>query len=304
MIKYLLKLSIGILMGITAFYACSQNESLIKKVEDEKIVGFDLSNIDTTVNLKDDFYNWAVGGWRKNNPIPDDQVRWGAFTMLVEKARDQVKTIIDDAVKESQKGAAGLTSKVGTFYSVGMDTVKIEKLGLSPLNNELKRIDALKNKKDMIKEIAHMHKYTSAPLFFFYSTVDAKNSDSVIAGMWQGGLGLPDRDYYVKNDERSKEIRKKYLEHLNNMFALTDDKNKEQSAGIIMKIETRLAKASNTRLENRDPNRTYNKLTTKELAELMSGFDLWLYLKEIEAGDPGKINVSQPKFFKEVGKYR
>jgi putative endopeptidase len=302
MLKKLLNLSIGILMVTTTFYACSPDESLIKKDGGEKVVGFDLNNMDTTVNLKNDFYNWAIGGWRKNNPIPNDQVRWGAFTMLAEKARDQVKTIIDDAVKKSQEGATDLTSKVGTFYSVGMDTTKIEKLGLSPLENELNRIDALNNKEDLIKEIAHMHKYTAAPLFYFYSTVDAKNSDSVIAGIWQGGLGLPDRDYYVKDDKRSKEIRVKYLEHLNNMFALMGDKNKENSANTIMNIETRLAKASNTRLENRDPNKTYNKLNTKEIAKLASGFDLNLYLTELEAGDPGKIDVSQPKFLKEVGK--
>ena len=302
MLKKLLNLSIGILMVTTTFYACSPDESLIKKDGGEKVVGFDLNNMDTTVNLKNDFYNWAIGGWRKNNPIPNDQVRWGAFTMLAEKARDQVKTIIDDAVKKSQEGATDLTSKVGTFYSVGMDTTKIEKLGLSPLENELNRIDALNNKEDLIKEIAHMHKYTAAPLFYFYSTVDAKNSDSVIAGIWQGGLGLPDRDYYVKDDKRSKEIRVKYLEHLNNMFALMGDKNKENSANTIMNIETRLAKASNTRLENRDPNKTYNKLSTKEIAKLASGFDLNLYLTELEAGDPGKIDVSQPKFLKEVGK--
>ena len=302
MLKKLLTLSIGIIMAGTTFQACSENESLIKKDSGEKVVGFELSNMDTTVNPREDFYNYAIGGWRKNNPIPNDQTRWGAFTMLGEKARKQVKTIIDDAVKEAQKGNAGLKSKVGTFYSVGMDTAKIEKLGLSPLNNELKRIDVLSNKEDLIKEIAHMHKYTAAPLFYFYSTVDAKNSDSVIAGMWQGGLGLPDRDYYVKKDKRSKEIRTKYLQHLENMFSLMGDKESKKSAQTVMNIETRLAKASNTRLENRDPNKTYNKISTKELAKLASGFDLNLYLTEIEAGDPGKIDVGQPKFIKEVGK--
>ncbi len=301
MLKKLLNLAMGIIMVTIAAQACAPDESLVKKDKGEKVVGFDLNNLDTTVNLKDDFYNWAIGNWRKNNPIPDDQTRWGAFTILAEQAREQVKTIIDDAVKKSKEGATGLTSKVGTFYTVGMDTAKIEKLGLSAIEDELKRIDLISNKTELIKEIAHMHKYTSSPLFYFYSTVDAKNSDSVIAGMWQGGLGLPDRDYYVKKDKRSKEIRVKYLEHLENMFALMKDKDSKKSAKTVMEIETRLAKASNTRLENRNPQATYNKLTTKKLTELIGNFDLNLYLTEIGAGDPGVIDVGQPKFFKEIG---
>ena len=217
-LKKLITLVLLLLVAII-FQFCTTPDNPIE----EKIVGFDLANLDTTANEKDNFYDWAVGGWTKNNPIPDDQVRWGAFTMLGEKANDQVKSIVEETVKKAKEGNSGLAGQVGNFYSVGMDTVNIEKLGITPLNNELTRISSLSNKKELIKEIAHMHKYTAAPLFFFYSTTDAKNSDSVIAGIWQGGLGLPDRDYYVKDDTRSKEIRVKYLSHLNNMLTLMND---------------------------------------------------------------------------------
>jgi len=289
---------ISIILLVLVYQSCTSSD----KVIDKEVTGFDLSNLDTTANAKDNFYDWAVGGWTKTNSIPDDQVRWGAFTILSEETKEQVKTIVADAVKKAKNGANGLAGQVGTFYTVGMDTAKIEKLGLSPLENELTRISALSNKEDLIKEIAHMHKYTSAPLFFFYSTTDAKNSDSVIAGMWQGGLGLPDRDYYVKDDKRSKEIRVEYLSHLKNMLTLTNDNDPEQNTKIIMEIETRLAKASNTRLENRDPNATYNKLTTEEIISTIPGFDWKLYFSEIEIGDPLFVDISQPKFITEVGK--
>jgi len=286
-----------LLLLAISIQSCTSSDEPIEEVK-----GFDLSDIDTTANPKDNFYDWAVGGWTKNNKIPDDQVRWGAFTMLRERTNDQVKTIVEEAVSKAKKGENGLAGQVGTFYSVGMDTTKIEKLGLSPLENELKRISSLSNKEELIKEIAHMHKYSAAPLFFFYSTTDSKNSDSVIAGMWQGGLGLPDRDYYVKDDTRSKEIRTKYLSHLKNMFTLMKDNNPEQSSKTVMGIETRLAKASNTRLENRDPNATYNKLATDKIIETAPGFDWKLYFTEIEIGNPLFVDIGQPKFIAEVGK--
>lgn len=265
-------------------------------------VGFDKAMMDTTIRPQDDFYQYAVGSWIENNPIPDDQTRWGAFNILIEEANDQVKTIVDDALVKASEGNNSLAGKVGTFYKVGMDTANIESQGISPLDDEIARINSIANKNDLVKEIAHMHKFSSTPLFFFYSTVDAKNSDSVITGIYQGGLGLPDRDYYVKDDDRSKEIRMKYIEHVENMFSLMGAEDSKSSAKSIMKFETKLAKASNTKLENRDPNATYNKLTTKEIFSKYKGFNWKLYLEEVEIGDPGVVDISQPKFIAEVDK--
>ena len=264
--------------------------------------GFDKAMMDTTVRAQDDFYQYAVGNWIKNNPIPDDQTRWGAFNILIEEANDQVKTIVDDALTKASEGNNSLAGKVGTFYKVGMDTVRIEELGVSPLDEEIIRINSIANKNDLVKEIAHMHKLSSGPLFYFAAWVDAKNSDSVITTIWQSGLGLPDRDYYVKDDKRSEEIRVKYVEHLGNMFSFMADEDSKSSAKSIMKFETRLAKASNTKLENRDPNATYNKLTSEELFLKSKGFNWKLYLEEVEIGDPGKINIGQPKFIAEIDK--
>ena len=268
----------------------------------EETMGFDKAMMDTTVRAQDDFYQYAVGNWIRNNPIPDDQTRWGAFNILIEETNDQVKTIIDAAVEKASEGNNSIAGKVGIFYKVGMDSVKIEELGISPLDEEVERINSIAGKNDLIKEIAHMHKFSSNPLFFFYATVDAKNSDSVIAGIYQSGLGLPDRDYYVKDDNRSKEIRVKYVEHVKNMFSLMGDKDSQSSANSIMKFETRLAKASNTKLENRNPNATYNKLTTDEIISIYKAYDWKLYLEQVEIGDPGVVNIHQPKFINEIDK--
>jgi putative endopeptidase len=292
-----LKPFIGIfILFLTLLISCKQME------EKKKIVGFDLNNIDSSVSPQKDFYDYSVGKWCKNNPIPDDQTIWGAFTILSEQTNDQVKTIIDEAVKKSDDVNKSIAGKVGTFYKVGMDSAKIEELGISPLNDELDKIKTLSSKSDLIKQIAYMHKYLGNPLFYFYSIVDAKNSDSVIAGIWQGGLGLPDRDYYFRTDARSNEIRERYIDHISNMFKLAGFDKTNELANSVIKFETRLANSSNTRIENRNPNATYNKFTTSEILEKAKGFDWNLYFKDIEIGDPKFVDVGQPKFLAEAAK--
>lgn len=290
--KTLISMAILLLIII----GCSQMGS-----DTEQTVGFDLSNIDSTVSPNDNFYQYAVGNWIKNNPVPDDQTRWGAFNVLIEETNDQVKTIIDNAVAKMDEGNESLAGKVGVFYSSGMDSAKIDQLGYTPIKEEIEKINSINNKENLVKHVAYMHKYIGSPLFTFFSTVDAKNSDSVITGIYQSGLGLPDRDYYFKKDSRSKEIRTKYVEHVKNMFDLINDKNSEISAKTIMEFETRLAKASNTKLENRNPEATYNKLSLKELNKQAKGFDWELYFNEVELGNPGVADVAQPKFIAEVG---
>jgi len=287
---------ITLLLGAALIMSCSSPK-------EDQVKGFDLSSLDTTYTPQQDFYHYAVGGWLKNNPIPEDQPLWATFTMLREKTNDQVKTIIDKVSQNPGDDTESNQYKVGTFYNVGMDTSKIEKEGWQPIAKELERIDAISNKDELTKEIAHMHIYTASPLFFFYSTVDSKNSNMNIAGIWQGGLGLPDRDYYLENDARSKEIREKYLQHVANTFQLIGDDAElsNTEAKQVMDIETNLAKASNSRVENRDPNATYNKLTIDEIKDMAPGFNWDLYLTEMNT-DPGSIDISQPKFITEAAK--
>jgi putative endopeptidase len=291
--------SVFLVIFITTFLILSCSSS-----SDEEIKGFDLANLDTTYTPQEDFYHYAIGGWLKANPVPDDQSIWSGFNELRETTRKQVQSIIDDVSSNPGEDVNSIRYKVGTFYNVGMDTVKIESESWSPLQKEFERIDAITDKDDLIKEIAHMHVYTCSPLFYFTSSADAKNSEYEIAGIWQGGLGLPDRDYYVEEDDRSKEIREKYVEHLGKMFQLigSDLELSTIEAERVMNFETRLAKASNTRTENRDVNATYNKLTTDEIKSKFSGFDWDLYLTETGVGDPKHIDISQPKFIEEVSK--
>jgi putative endopeptidase len=267
-----------------------------------EVTGFDIASIDSTVKPQDDFYSWSVGNWIKNNPIPEDQTRWMTFTVLREETNNQIKDIIEAAAKNKSAEAGSIDQKIRDFYNSGMDSIRIENEGLSPLMSEFKRIDEIIASEDVAEEVAHMQKYTSSPLFYFLSSIDAKNSDSVIARIYQGGLGLPDRDYYLQEDDKSKEIRAQYRDHLQKMFQLLGDDTETASIETerVLKIETRLAKASNSRVENRDPEKTYNKMSTADLSERYSGFNWDVYFSNLELDDPGKINISQPEFIAEV----
>lgn len=290
----LLILMLGAVISMVLF-SCSNNE---------KVQKFDVSQIDTTVNAGDDFYHFAVGNWLKDNPIPEDQIMWAAFTELREKTSENTKSVILEAAKSKSANDGSVLKKVGDFYSIGMDTAKIEKLGAKPLEAEFARIESIKDLNGFHKEIAHMHMNSAAPLFYIYAGQDDKNSTMMIAKFWQGGIGLPDRDYYVENTKHAKEIRAKYLEHLQNMFVLLgeDEKSSETSARTVMEIETRLAKASNTRTENRDPDATYNKLNLDGLKDLAKNFDWDTYLAEMDLENPGDLNIAQPKFMEEISK--
>ncbi|MDA3862109.1 MAG: M13 family metallopeptidase [Melioribacteraceae bacterium] len=292
--KKLLFLTLAIAAGSVAIFTSCSNSNA------QAPVGFDRAMMDTTVTPQEDFYQYAVGKWLKENPIPEDQTLWGGFVILNEETNDQVKEIIDEAVKSAKPNPKEIIEKVGLFYSVGMDTAKIEELGLAPLSDELKRIGAIKTKNDLVKEIAHMSQYTTSPLFYFYSSADAKDSKNEIAGIWQGGLGLPDRDYYLNEDGRSKEIQEKYVAHVKNMFNLMGCKVSDKRAETIMNIETELAKVSNTRLENRNPQATYNKMEVAEISKIAPNFDWNLFLSEIGAVDVGGVDVNQPKFISGV----
>ncbi|MEW6653761.1 MAG: M13 family metallopeptidase [Bacteroidota bacterium] len=265
--------------------------------------GFDLKNLDKTANPAQDFYQFAVGGWVKNNPIPDDQVRWGAFTMLAEQNNVILKKIIEDASSNQTWGKGTAKQKIGDFYAVAMDSARIERLGYKPIVTDLKKIDALKDKNEMLKYLAQEYVNGSSMLFNFGVTVDAKKSELYTALLSQGGLGLPDVEYYTKDDARSKEIRQKYSSHVANMFMLIDvvPQIAADYSKTIMNIEGKLAAASNTRLENRDPLKTYNKMTLDNLMKISGTFDWKTYFELIGLPNLELLVVSQPKFFSKLG---
>jgi len=276
---------------------CSQKTAPIKPA-------FDITSIDSTVSPADDFYKFATNGFTKNNPIPDDYSSWGTFEQLYEESYAILHTILEDTKLKTGSEKGSITQLVGDFYKAGMDTLKIESDGITPLNKELEMIDAIATKDDLIKTAAYLNTVGMSPFFSFYVGVDDKNSGFYAANIWQGGYGLPDVDYYRNDDERSVEVRTKYVEHIANMFVLAG-KSIEDSKTIaeaIMSIETDLAKAGNRRVDNRDPNKVYNKTTISELGELAPDFDWDLYFNSIGWSNPDFVVVGQPNSVKEVGK--
>jgi putative endopeptidase len=269
----------------------------------------DVANMDTSVKPGDDFYLYANGTWIKNNPVPPEFSRWAAFTQLGEKNNEALHEIAEKAAaaapkdsKQSkmEKAAAADVQKVGDFYASGMDEKAVDAAKAKPLDEEFKRIDAMKDRKDVLKEIGHMHSMGVYPFFVFYSGQDDKDSTKVIAQASQGGLGMPDRDYYTKEDDDSKKLQDQYVEHVTKMLTLAGEPAEKaaEKAKKVMELETSLAKPARTKVELRDPQKNYNKMKQKELQAIMPDFNWADYLKEIKLTAPGDINVGQPDFFK------
>ncbi|WP_462318514.1 M13 family metallopeptidase [Marinilabilia sp.] len=283
--------------GILALSACNTEGPAKEK---QRAV-FSPENMDTTVSPGENFYMYANGGWIENHPLPDDKSRYGAFDMLAEENREKVRTIIEEAAEMEAKDGS-VAQQIGDFFATGMDTVAIEKAGLDPLQDQFDLIAKVKNPETLVKVTAELQKQQIYPFFYLYSSPDKKNSDMVITNFYQGGLGLPDRDYYFDESERGEKLRTAYKKYLTTLFTLKgESENKAmETANEVFELEKRMAMASNTRLENRNPQKTYNPTDVDEMAEMAPGFDWKLYFETVGLTDPGKINVGQPDFMAEV----
>jgi predicted metalloendopeptidase len=265
--------------------------------------GVNPAHLDRSVAPSQDFFQFSNGGWVKANPIPGDQSAWGAFNELREANRRTLRDLMEEAAKtQAPKGSA--LQKVGDFYASGMDEAAIEKAGLKPLQPMLARIAAIRDTRALAREIGRLHLEVGSPAFSFFVGQDDKDSTSYIAQFMQGGLGLPDRDYYTLTDARSQEIRAKYLAHVARMFELLGEKPAlaKAHAGVVMDLETRLAKASMTQVEQRDPHAIYHKMSPTELAKLAPGFPWDAFFKTIGLPEQKALLVRQPKFFEELGR--
>jgi len=263
--------------------------------------GFSLSNMDKTCKPCDDFYQFAMGGWMKANPIPAEYPTWGTFTELRDKNLAGMRTILESA-SNSKVVAGSNDQKIGDFYASCMDTSAIEAAGLKPLVAELAEVEAIQDRKGLDSEIARLHRQADNVAFGFGSVPDFKNSSQMIATARQGGLGMPDRDYYLREDDHSKQLREGYVKHVAKMFELAGDAPEKAAAEAktVMALETSLARASRTRVELRDPEKNYNKMTIAELRGLTPDWSWAGYMQAVGSPSVGEINIGQPDFFKEL----
>jgi endothelin-converting enzyme/putative endopeptidase len=263
------------------------------------MIHFDVKAMDKTADPCKNFYQYACGSWMKANPIPPDQAHWGRFDELAERNRESLHQILEEAAKPSPNRDAD-TQKIGDYYAACMDEKALDAKGLTPLQPELDRVKNLKDKAQLAEEIAHLHRMGMGALFDFGSGQDFKDSSLVVAQLDQSGLGLPDRDYYLKEDAKSKEIRQKYLVHLQRMFELAGDKPEDAKAhaATVMRIETELAKASLDRVSRRDPEKIYHPLKKADMIAMTPNFQWAQYFTGTKAPTFNAIVVSWPDFFK------
>ncbi len=259
-------------------------------------------DMDTTVSPTVDFFEYANGTWLKDTKIPAAYSGWGSFYILGDENLNKLKNILSSVEKESNVKKGSSQQLVGDFYYTGMDTVKIEQQGFDPIKKDLESVNMINNIKDFYKELVKVQLGFSNPLFSFGSGADAKDSKMNIAQLYQSGLGMPDRDYYLKDDNSTKTIREEYSQLITKSFMLIgyDSVKAMETAKEIIALETQLAKASMSRVEERDPHNIYHKMTVKELTALSSDFNWNEYFTLIGVSNPGEINVAQPEFFKEV----
>jgi putative endopeptidase len=268
------------------------------------IPSLDTGAMDRSADPCVDFYAYSCGGWKKNNPIPPDQARWSVYGKLYNDNQKFLWGILDDLSKSGGKRNP-VQQKIGDYFAACMDEAAVEKAGVAPLKPELDAIAALSSKADLSALLARMQLTASAggsTMFGFSSNQDFGNSTQIIAYAGAGGLGLPDRDYYSKTDQKSEDLRQKYLTFVAAMLGLLGDSPDaaKNEAAAIMRIETALAKASLTRVERRDPYKLYHKMSRAELKALTPSFNWDAYLKAGALDSVDVINVSQPVFMKEL----
>ena len=267
---------------------------------DDASHGYDLANLDRTCKPCDDFYQFAVGGWLKANPIPPEYPMWGSFVTLADKNEQALHGILEAAAANVSAAAGSNEQKIGDFFASCMDTKEIDAQGLQPIGAELAAIEAIRDTTGVIDIGAQLQAKGVGVLFNFGSDQDFRDSSKVIGEANQGGLSLPDRDYYTRDEEESKKLRHQFVEHVTKMLVLAGDSQDKAAAAAntVLSIETSLAKASMTTVERRDPEKIYHKMSVADAQALTPHLSWDGYFQAVGSPKLTEINIGQPDFFK------
>lgn len=284
--------SISISMAVLFLTGCHQ-----KADQSLAVKAIDTANMDFAVAPGDDFYRYVNGNWLKNNPVPDQYTDYGAFTELIESNREMLKSLVAEAADEkAEKGTEA--QKIGDFYASGMDTVAREKAGTTPLEADLLKVGTLTTPAMFASFVADLNMRGVYPTFIPFTMADVKNSDQVILNLYQGGLGLPEVEYYTLNDPQMVETRAEYVKYVAKMLTFAGDNQADvvKEAEAILDLETRFAKVSMTLMERRDAEANYNKMSIADLKKRAPNFDWDTYFTAIGLKGLAEINVHQPGF--------
>jgi len=262
--------------------------------------GIDLAHLDRSVRPCDDFYRFANGAWLSTAVIPPEERGWGAFTEIRDRNRSVLKALLEGAAAGGHRQGTP-AQKVGDLFAAGMDEAAIERAGVQPIAEDLARIDALGDVAALPPLLAWLHRRRVFAAFSVTVLPDAKASHATLLQLQQGGLGLPDREYYLKDDDRSREIRERYVAYVALMLGLLGHAEAARGAATVMRMETRLATASMTRVDQRDPDRVYNPRTRTELATQTGGLDWGAYLDALGTRED-RLNARQPEFLRELAR--
>lgn len=288
--------AIALFLALSAVGARSQSGA--GQSSDAASHGASLSSIDKTCNPCEDFYHYASNNWLKENPIPAAYPSWGHSDALIARNREELRQILEKAAADHSASAGSNEQKIGDFYASCMNVQQIDAAGTKPLQPEFRRIDAISSATDLQAEMTRLQMLGVNAVFHFYSTQDEKNTSQVIGEADQGGLGLPNRDYYFKSDEKSRQLRAEYVSHVAKTFQLLGDDSTKASAeaNAVMAIETSLAQTSLGPVDRRDQDKQYHKMTVAELQVLAPTISWTAYFQQVAAPPIDSVNIMVPKF--------
>ena len=293
--------SLILIFFLLALGACKEKQKDYSSVKEDDFLW---QYMDSTIKPGDDFFKFATGSWMKNNAIPSSERRWGIANLVRNNIYDQIRKINDEAAnnKDAKKGSN--TQRIGDFWATGMDSAKIDDQGIAPLQPQLDMISSIKTKDDLLHVIAEFQTYSGSPLFSPAIFQDEMNSEKFALHFYQGGIGLPQRDYYFNTDARTQNIRNEYKIHLTKMFMLMGDNEKKAKANseTVFKIETDLARASRKLEDLRDPYANYNKMTITQFSALTPSIPWKKILEQINLKNIDTVIIGQPEFYKQVEK--